>query len=42
MYKYEKSLPRCMDLELCDRCWMESVGSVVLPTLIAEVWSEEE
>ena len=42
VYKYKMSLPKCMDLDLCDRCWMESVGSVVLATLVAQVWSEEE
>ena len=42
VYKDEKSLPKCMDLDLCDGCRMESVGSVVLVTLIAQVWSGEE
>ena len=41
-YKVYKSLPKCMDLDLCDRCWMESIGAIVLATLIAQVWSEEE
>ena len=40
--KYENTLPRCMDLDLCNKYWMESIGSVVLATLIAQFWLEEE
>ena len=39
VYKYEKSLPKCMDLDLCDR-WIHgigSIGSVVFTTLIASL-----
>ena len=39
VYKHEKSLHpyRCMDLDLCDRWWVESIGLLVLATLIAQI-----